>query len=881
MTQFAEIVLAAKSDQIRRAKGDLDGLSTSGGKAEKSAIGLTRAMAGLAVAVGAVGGALRIADQYSSLNNGLMALGNTSEQAARQLQSISDIAMRTRAPLDATAQLYTRISIAAGELGASQQDVLRFTENVGLALGAAGIGANQASGALIQLSQAMAGGVVRAEEFNSILENAFPLAQAAANGIDAAGGSVGRLRQLVVDGKVSSDVFFNAILAQSEQLQATFDRTTITIGQAMTNLGTAFTTTIGQLNQSIGATSIIAEAVNVVAENMDTLVGITIAAGGAFLTYLTPAIYGAVTALVTLKGALIATGIGAAVVAAGLLIGKFIELSRTAGGFGEALTLLTDVGKEAWARMGAQLAAFDLRFRVMVNGLKEITTVWLNGLGYSFAQRMDSIAGTMNEIFGTDFGSSRSADMVQDLAGEIGGLREQSAGYISEIQRMESITSAPWGSIDALRSVMSETGEATSTTADAASQLAAALAAVDTSGGTAGAAMTELDQSVIAADKAVNTMAHSVRNELTDAWEDFVDSGLKDFESFGRSILKIFGRMLAQMILLGKNNPIQIGASLGMGGMMQAVGGATGGLAGMANTALAGVGGLSGLGSAFMGGASLLGTGITSGFAAGGIGGAISGGASAFATAMSGATTGLGGAAAALGAAIPVIGAVALVFSAFKTKTKLLDTGVKVAVDGLDVMAESFSKVEKSRFFGLSKSRSTSTTANPELAAAVGDIQMSVMEAARVLGTGATAFDGFSYDFQLSLKGLDEEQRMQAINQELMMLGDNFAQLIPGMESANEVLAKAAEISGKIRALIGFPGFETLQDQIFATAVSGSLQVAAGSNTYEDLPTREDERESQGLLRGIIDAVREGNINNARLTAQLVALQQRQELAPA
>ena len=58
MTQFAEIVLAAKSDQIRRAKGDLDGLSRSGGQAEKSAINLTRAMAGLAVAVGAVGGAL-------------------------------------------------------------------------------------------------------------------------------------------------------------------------------------------------------------------------------------------------------------------------------------------------------------------------------------------------------------------------------------------------------------------------------------------------------------------------------------------------------------------------------------------------------------------------------------------------------------------------------------------------------------------------------------------------------------------------------------------------------------------------------------------------------------------------------------------------------
>src|SRR5690606_12115465 len=96
------------------------------------------------------------------------------------------------------------------ELGVTTEEMVSFSDNVALALRVAGTDATTARGALLQLSQAMGEGTVRAQEFNSILEGALPIAQAAAAGLKEAGGSVSQLRKLILDGAVSSEAFFRA-----------------------------------------------------------------------------------------------------------------------------------------------------------------------------------------------------------------------------------------------------------------------------------------------------------------------------------------------------------------------------------------------------------------------------------------------------------------------------------------------------------------------------------------------------------------------------------------------------------------------------------------------------------------------------------------------
>jgi len=206
--------------------------------------------------LGAFGGALgvraivRAADTYQSLQNRIRTTTDSQVELGQRMSQLSGIADRTRSSLDGVVALYQKGSLAADELGASNAELLTFVERVGEALAVEGRSAVQARGALLQLGQALGTGIVRAEEFNSILEGAPILARAAARGIVEAGGSVGKLRQLMLDGVVTSDVFFRGILAGSDDIQQKFSETEVTISQATTRLSNAFTEFTGKIGEN-------------------------------------------------------------------------------------------------------------------------------------------------------------------------------------------------------------------------------------------------------------------------------------------------------------------------------------------------------------------------------------------------------------------------------------------------------------------------------------------------------------------------------------------------------------------------------------------------------------------------------------------------------
>src|SRR5690606_31893845 len=117
-----------------------------------------------------------------------------------------------------------------------------------------------------QLSQALGSGIVRAEEFNSILEGALPVAQAAAAGLEEAGGSVAKLRALVIDGAVSSEAFFRAFEAGSVSLREQVAGAERTVSQGFVRLQNALVDAAGRLNDVTGASSGAAAALDLVAD---------------------------------------------------------------------------------------------------------------------------------------------------------------------------------------------------------------------------------------------------------------------------------------------------------------------------------------------------------------------------------------------------------------------------------------------------------------------------------------------------------------------------------------------------------------------------------------------------------------------------------------
>jgi len=248
---------------LRGLRGQVSGLSGAFKVAAGAAAGF-----GLALGVREI---VRAVDTYQALQNRLRVVTDSTEELTAAQERLFDISQDTRTSFEATVGLFSRASIAADELGASQEELFRLVEISGKALAIQGGAAAESAGALRQLSQSFSSGIVRGEEFNSILEGAFPLAQAAARGLDAAGGSVGRLRTLVIEGKVSSEEFFRAILKGGGELDAQFATTVSTIGQAFTVLNNSLLSFVGGINEASGAGSSAAQAIKGLADAVDLL----------------------------------------------------------------------------------------------------------------------------------------------------------------------------------------------------------------------------------------------------------------------------------------------------------------------------------------------------------------------------------------------------------------------------------------------------------------------------------------------------------------------------------------------------------------------------------------------------------------------------------
>lgn len=211
----------------------------------------------------------RYADAWTTAKNSLAVAGVVGDNQTAVLDRLYQSAQDNAAPIGALADLFGKASQASDVLGASQGDLLKFSDGVATALKVEGKSAAEASGALTQLGQLLGQTRVQAEEFNSINEGARPILMAVANGLDEAGGSVSKLKELVNDGKVSGQQFFQAFLKGLPSIQAMAANATQTIEQGMTKVNNAFTRYIGQTDESLGASARLVAGLNALADNFE------------------------------------------------------------------------------------------------------------------------------------------------------------------------------------------------------------------------------------------------------------------------------------------------------------------------------------------------------------------------------------------------------------------------------------------------------------------------------------------------------------------------------------------------------------------------------------------------------------------------------------
>lgn len=234
---------------------------------ERSMSSLSRVAVALTAAL-SVQQVAEYADAWATVNNKLSNSLRPSEQLADVTERVFNITQQTRSSLDATASLYARLERATRQYGTSAGDLAKLTTIINQGFVVSGATAQEAENAIIQLSQGLASGALRGEEFNSVNEQGNRLIVALA---DSMGVSIGQMRNMAAQGKLTTDVVVNGLLSQGSVIGAEFANTTTTISQALQVAGNNITKFFGENSTVKTGAAIFSDAVVTISENIGGL----------------------------------------------------------------------------------------------------------------------------------------------------------------------------------------------------------------------------------------------------------------------------------------------------------------------------------------------------------------------------------------------------------------------------------------------------------------------------------------------------------------------------------------------------------------------------------------------------------------------------------
>jgi len=268
MAQDIKVALTLDNKQFNSALKDSQKKTKQfSASAQKEVGGLTTAFKGLFAAIG-VREIVQLGDEFTVLNNRLKAVTNSEEEAAAALEIVKQVASATRSDLAAVASLFSDITLATEEMGLTQQQVAQVATTFSQALKVSGADAGAAAGAIRQFGQALASGVLRGDEFNSINEaNSKFMGEFA----KALGVTRGELRDMAKEGVLTSELILQATQRMASSVEADFGKTTTTIGESFTALKASFLALFGAIGEETGVFDGLAGAVASLATSIDAL----------------------------------------------------------------------------------------------------------------------------------------------------------------------------------------------------------------------------------------------------------------------------------------------------------------------------------------------------------------------------------------------------------------------------------------------------------------------------------------------------------------------------------------------------------------------------------------------------------------------------------
>ena len=272
----AELDIRIRSGDVPNATRELkrlesQGLSTERGmgslaSASKKTGSAMEAISGALAGVGfvvAARDAMALADKFNTLEARVNRLGGTAAESSAIWKELTNVTAETGGELSATIALWESLDQSVNATDAQITTLVGTLQKLGKIGGSS---SEEMSNAMRQLGQSFAGGIVRAEEFNSVLEQTPEIWRRVAK---EQGISLGELRTKMLEGKLTADEVFNALINQTSKVNADFEKMPRTVEAASAALQTRFGQAIASIDKEIGASKYFAKLLDGIAKGIE------------------------------------------------------------------------------------------------------------------------------------------------------------------------------------------------------------------------------------------------------------------------------------------------------------------------------------------------------------------------------------------------------------------------------------------------------------------------------------------------------------------------------------------------------------------------------------------------------------------------------------
>lgn len=255
---------------IEAQNGAIKNLTSSAGE-------YVRVMAG-ALAAGSI---IAMADEWSSVNARLKLASASQAEFLDNQKALFDISQQTGTAFSSNANMFSRSAASLREFGYTSNDALKITEVLATGLQVSGASAEETSSVVTQMSQALAQGVLRGEEFNAVNESGDRIIRALAAGM---GVQRRELKAMADAGKLTIDKVVPALISQLGTLREEYKQLPNTVASGFTTLHNAMQSWVGGMDGATGSTQALSAALTLAGKNLDLLAGAAAATGVAYLT---------------------------------------------------------------------------------------------------------------------------------------------------------------------------------------------------------------------------------------------------------------------------------------------------------------------------------------------------------------------------------------------------------------------------------------------------------------------------------------------------------------------------------------------------------------------------------------------------------------------